>query len=317
MEKLFLNTINTSIIVSIIILFILVLRFLFKKAPKKFSYILWLILLIKLIIPFSFETKFNPIPSKFMEFSNKTYIEENVQNKETIPNLEGNREEMVKLNDNEIVESPIQFKENATKKNKFTIKNSLPYIWIIGIILFLTHGFISNQKLKKKLKDSTYIYENIYENENLDTAFIHGIINPKIYIPDYLKEKERKYIIIHEKTHLKRYDHIVKFLYYIVLSIHWFNPLIWIAFVLMEKDMELSCDEAIMREIGNDAKTDYCETLLSLATGHKMKIAVPLSFSENNTKGRVKNVLDYKKTKILVKYCISCSYSGFSIFYIY
>ncbi|NLV77292.1 MAG: hypothetical protein GX023_10005, partial [Tissierellia bacterium] len=174
MEKLFLNTINTSIIVSIIILFILVLRFLFKKAPKKFSYILWLMLLIKLIIPFSFETKFNPIPSKFMEFSNKTYIEENVQNKETIPNLEGNREEMVKLNDNEIVESPIQFKENATKKNKFTIKNSLPYIWIIGIILFLLHGFISNQKLKKSLKDSTYIYENIYENKNLNTAFIHG-----------------------------------------------------------------------------------------------------------------------------------------------
>ena len=297
MGNLFLNVINTSITASIIILFILVLRFLFKKAPKKFSYVLWLILLIKLIIPFSFETKFNPMPSKFMEFSNKAYIEENVQGEEIIPNLEVDTRETINPNNNKTLKTPIESKGNITESNKLTIKNSLPYIWIIGMILFLTHGFMSNQKLKKNLKDSTYLYKNIYENENLDTAFIHGITNPKIYIPSHLDEGERKYIIIHEKTHLKRYDHIIKFLYYIALSIHWFNPLIWIAFVLMERDMELSCDEAVMKKIGSDAKKDYCKTLLSLATGHKMKIVVPLSFSENNTKGRVKNVLDYKKPK--------------------
>jgi len=297
MKNLFLNTINTSITASIIILFILVLRFLFRKSTKKFSYVLWLILLIKLIIPFSFETKFNPMPSKFMEFSKKAYIEENVQGEETMPKLEVDTGETINPNNNKTVEVPILSKGNTINKNRLTIKNSFPYIWIIGIILFLTHGFMSNQKLKKNLKDSTYIYENIYENENLDTAFIHGITNPKIYIPSHLDEGERKYIIIHEKTHLKRYDHIIKFLYYIVLSIHWFNPLIWLAFVLMERDMELSCDEVVMKEIGNDAKKDYCKTLLSLATGHKMKIVVPLSFSENNTKGRVKNVLDYKKPK--------------------
>ncbi len=297
MENLFLSVVNTSIAASIIILFILVLRFLFKKAPKRFSYILWLIFLIKLIIPFSFETKFNPIPSKFMKFSNKAYIEENIQKEEIIPKLEVDTGETINPNNNKTLKTPIESKGNITESNKLTIKNSLPYIWIIGFILFLLHGFISNQKLKKSLKDSTYIYENIYENKNLNTAFIHGIINPKIYIPNYLNEKEREYIIIHEKTHLKRYDHIVKFLYYIVLSMHWFNPLIWIAFVLMERDMELSCDEAVMKKIGNDAKKDYCTTLLSLTTGHKMKIAVPLSFSENNTKERVKNVLNYKKPK--------------------
>lgn len=300
METLFFNIINTSITASIIILFILVLRFLFRKSTKKFSYVLWLILLIKLIIPFSFETKFNPMPSKFMEFSNRAYIEENVQGEETMLKSEADLGETINPNDNKTLKTPIESEENIAKSNKLTIKNSFPYIWIIGIILSLTHGFISNQKLKKNLKDSTYIYENIYENENLDTAFIHGITNPKIYIPNHLDEGEREYIIIHEKTHLKRYDHIIKFLYYLVLSIHWFNPLIWLAFFLMERDMELSCDEVVMKEIGNDAKEDYCRTLLSLATGHKKKIVAPLSFSENNTKGRVKNVLDYKKTKFWV-----------------
>lgn len=300
MENLFLNLINTSIIASIIVLFIIVLRFLFNKAPRKFSYILWLILLIRLIIPFSFETTLNPMPSKLMEFSNKAYMEEMWQGEETIPNLETNTIEIANPNDNKTAEAPIQSKENVLNKNKLTIKSSLPYIWIMGMLLFLIHGFISNQRLKKGLKDSTYLYENIHENETLDNAFIHGIINPRIYIPNYLDEKEREYIITHEKTHLKRYDHIVKFLYYLILSIHWFNPLIWLGFYLMEKDMELSCDEAVMIKIGNNAKEDYCKTLLSLATGHKMKIITPLSFSENNIKDRVKNVLNYKTPKFWV-----------------
>ena len=122
---------------------------------------------------------------------------------EIIPKLEVDTGETINPNNNKTLKTPIESKGNITESNKLTIKNSLPYIWIIGMILFLTHGFMSNQKLKKNLKDSTYLYKNIYENENLDTAFIHGITNPKIYIPSHLDEGERKYIIIHEKTHLK------------------------------------------------------------------------------------------------------------------
>jgi beta-lactamase regulating signal transducer with metallopeptidase domain len=299
MENLFLNIINTSITASIIILFVLALRFLFRKSTKKFSYVLWLILLIRLIVPFSFETQFNPMPDKFAEFSNRAYIGDIEESKETIPGLEMGTEESINPN-NQIIKKPVKSRKININEKKFSMKNSLPYIWIMGIVLFLIHGIISNQQLKKSLKGSNYLYENLYENENLNTAFIHGIIQPKIYIPNHLDEKEREYIIIHEKTHLKRYDHIIKFLYYIALSIHWFNPLIWLAFILMGRDMELSCDEDVMKEIGNHAKKDYCKTLLSLATGHKMKIVTPLSFSENNTKGRVKNVLDYKKPKFWV-----------------
>ena len=299
MENLFLSVVNTSIAASIIILFIIVLRFLFKKSPKKFSYILWLILLIRLIVPFSFETELNPMPDKFMKFTNKSYIENMEEKRETITDLEMDKEEINNPN-KEIVGFPTKPDKSKTNEKEFSIKNSLLYIWAVGILIFLINGIIANKKLKDQLKVSNYLYDNIYENKNLNTAFIHGIINPKIYIPNYLNEKEREYIIIHEKTHLKRYDHIIKFLYYIALSIHWFNPLIWLAFILMDRDMELSCDEIVMEEIGINGKIDYCETLLSLATGHKMKIITPLSFSKNNTKGRVKNVLDYKKPKFWV-----------------
>lgn len=299
MGNLFLKIVDSSITASIIVLFILVLRFLFKKSTKKFSYILWLILLVKLIIPISLETTFNPMPNGFAKFSNRAYIGEDIQDKDITPNLKVKTEEMTNPNNNQIIGAPNISKTN-TNKNKTTIKNTLSYIWLIGIILFLVHGLVSNRKLEKNLEESTYLYGNIYENKNLQTAFIHGIIRPKIYIPNYLGEEEREYIILHEETHLKRYDHIIKFLYYIVLAIHWFNPLIWLAFILMARDMELSCDEAVMKKLGNDEKENYCETLLALATGHKMKIVVPLSFSENNTKGRVKNVLDYKKPKFWV-----------------
>ena len=299
MGNLFLKIVDSSITASIIVLFILVLRFLFKKSTKKFSYILWLILLVKLIIPISLETTFNPMPNGFAKFSNRAYIGEDIQDKDITPNLKVKTEEMTNPNNNQIIGAPNISKTN-TNKNKTTIKNTLSYIWLIGIILFLVHGLVSNRKLEKNLEESTYLYGNIYENKNLQTAFIHGIIRPKIYIPNYLDEKEREYIILHEETHLKRYDHIIKFFYYIVLAIHWFNPFIWLAFILMARDMELSCDEAVMKKLGNDEKENYCETLLALATGHKMKIVVPLSFSENNTKGRVKNVLDYKKPKFWV-----------------
>ena len=299
MGNLFLKIVDSSITASIIVLFILVLRFMFRKSTKKFPYILWLILLVKLIIPISLETTFNPMPSEFAMLSNKGNIEENIQNKGDIENLEAGTEEVTNPNNNQIIGAPNISKTN-TNKNKTTIKNTLSYIWLIGIILFLVHGLVSNRKLEKNLEESTYLYGNIYENKNLQTAFIHGIIRPKIYIPNYLEEKEREYIILHEETHLKRYDHIIKFLYYIILAIHWFNPLIWLAFILMARDMELSCDEAVMKKLGNDEKENYCESLLALATGHKMKIVVPLSFSENNTKGRVKNVLDYKKPKFWV-----------------
>lgn len=225
MGNLFLKIVDSSITASIIVLFILVLRFMFRKSTKKFPYILWLILLVKLIIPISLETTFNPMPSEFAMLSNKGNIEENIQNKGDIENLEAGTEEVTNPNNNQIIGAPNISKTN-TNKNKTTIKNTLSYIWLIGIILFLVHGLVSNRKLEKNLEESTYLYGNIYENKNLQTAFIHGIIRPKIYIPNYLEEKEREYIILHEETHLKRYDHIIKFLYYIILAIHWFNPLI-------------------------------------------------------------------------------------------
>lgn len=297
MERLFLQIININLNISIIILFIIGLRFLLEKAPKKFSYVLWVILLIRLIIPISIETDLNPIPNRFVEYSNGNYIGE-VKDSEQITRVSDiGLENKQDREDKELRETPNDFSLN-TMENKnlnLNINKIFSYAWIIGTVLFLIHGFNSNRRLKIGLKDSTFLYENIYENEDLETAFIYGVVNPRIYLPRSLSDKERDYIIIHEKAHLKRYDHIIKLLYYMVLCIHWFNPLIWISFILMTRDMELSCDEAVMKELGDSIKEDYAKTLLSLAVANRMDVMAPLSFSENNTKGRIKNILDYKR----------------------
>lgn len=307
MNSIFLKLVNTSIIGSLIILLILILRFFLRNSSKKFSYLLWIILLIKLIFPFSFESKFNPMPDKFIKLTDRVYLQELEVEEGKTPivqettqdpnkNLHGERKDQGAKKENQSIEN----QTSGHSKNKEAKVNLLSYIWLAGVILFIGRGIIASEKLKIGLKNSTYLYKNIYENDHIKTAFIHGLIQPKIYIPSFLSENERKYIIVHEETHLRRFDHLVKFLYFLILALHWFNPLIWLGFYLMEKDMELSCDEGVMRQLGKEKKEDYSRTLLALATGAKTRIVTPLAFSENNTKDRVKNILNYKTPKFWV-----------------
>lgn len=304
MNNIFLQVINTSIIGSIIILLLLLIRFFLRNSSKKFSYLLWIILLIKLIFPFSFESKLNPLPAKFTD---RVYLQEAEIEKDRGPviqevsqapnkNLQGEGENQGARKE----EQSTDYQLPGPNKNQNTKINLLSHIWLAGTLIFIGRGMVASRRLKASLENSTYLYKNIYENAHIKTAFIHGLIRPKIYVPSFLSENERRYIIVHEETHLRRCDHLVKFLYFLVLAIHWFNPLIWLGFYLMEKDMELSCDEGVMEQIGREKKEDYSRTLLALATGAKTRLVTPLAFSENNTKDRVKNILNYKTPKFWV-----------------
>ena len=145
------------------------------------------------------------------------------------------------------------------------------------------------------------IEKNIYEAKNLKTPFVLGLIRPKIYLPVGLNVKEEQdYILLHEQTHIHRKDHIIKILAFLILSIHWFNPLVWIAFMLMSTDMELSCDERVLKEMNEDIKKPYANSLLSLAAGRHIINGSPLAFGEGNVKGRIKNVLNYKKPRFWI-----------------
>lgn len=170
-------------------------------------------------------------------------------------------------------------------------------LWMIGIQILIVYFIVSYIKTYSRIKTATLYNENVYESDQIDTAFVFGLIKPKIYIPVNLTESEKIYIIEHEKVHIKRKDYVTKIIAFLILIIHWFNPIMWISFILMTRDMEMSCDERVMKNLGEDIKTNYSYSLLNLAVNKGNTFNIPLSFSENNIKSRIENVLNYKKPK--------------------
>ena len=167
-------------------------------------------------------------------------------------------------------------------------------IWMLGIAVLLAYGVISYFRLKRRLATATLVNNNIYEADGIKTPFVLGLIKPRIYIPINLPGNELGYIIKHEETHIRRYDYIIKPIAFITLVMHWFNPLIWIAYFLMVKDMEMSCDESVMKQFSEDIRASYSNSLLSLSVKQSGLLS-PLAFGESNVKSRIKNVLNYKK----------------------
>lgn len=156
-------------------------------------------------------------------------------------------------------------------------------VWILGIVVMVIYSIISFIKLRRSLITSTPLKDNIYLADHISTPFVLGMIRPKIYLPSSLLENEQGYIIRHEMCHIKRFDHITRMLGFLALSVHWFNPLVWIAYVLSGKDMELSCDEAVMKSMDTDIKAEYSQSLLRFSTTKKMIHATPLAFGEGDT----------------------------------
>ena len=158
----------------------------------------------------------------------------------------------------------------------------------------IAYGIASYLFVKQRMKGSACGEANLIEGESIQSPFVIGLIRPKIYIPAGLSQKEREYIILHERTHIRRHDHIIKFMAYFILCLHWFNPLAWAAFLLMGVDIEMSCDERVLKELGGEIKKDYSMSLLSLATDRVISSA-PLAFGEDGVKKRIKNVLKFRK----------------------
>jgi bla regulator protein BlaR1 len=179
------------------------------------------------------------------------------------------------------------------------------YIWVLGIIALLVYSLVSILLLKRQLKGAQLIDKNIFEAKNLKTPFVLGLINPRIYLPAGLSVEERRHILLHEQIHIHRKDHIIKTLAFLMVSAHWLNPLVWIAFMLVSTDMELSCDERVLKLMNADDASDesadikkpYANSLLSLATGRHILNGSPLAFGEGNVKGRIKNFLNYKEPR--------------------
>ncbi|MDR7855409.1 M56 family metallopeptidase [Tissierella sp.] len=284
MDKLFLQIINMSITSSYVILFVLILRFFLKKAPKVFSYGLWSIVFFRLVFPFSFESIFSLI-----SINTKTIPEEIIYTQS--PQINSGIVAIDRAVNNYLPSPTIGASVNPMEIWIFLGQT----IWLLGIGVLIIYTVYTSISLSKRLKSAKLLYGNVFETNNIKTPFVFGLVNPKIYLPTDLSQTEMPYIIKHEETHIKRYDHILKLLCFLIVSVHWFNPLVWLSFFLMSKDMELSCDEKVLKEMGPNIKKDYSNSLLTLATGKRIIGGSPLAFGENNTKGRIKNILNYKK----------------------
>ncbi len=288
MSELFLTVLNMSLTASYVILFVMLVRLLLKKAPKVISYVLWGVVAFRLIIPFSFESMFSLIPRN----ANAVPIPHDIIYQQT-PQINSRIEAV-----DPFVSQSLPAPTAGASANPFQIYVEIgAYIWVFGIIALLVYSLVSILILKRQLKSAQLIEKNIFQVHNLQTPFVLGLVRPKIYLPVGLSKEEQNYILIHEQTHIHRKDHIIKIIAFLIVSIHWFNPLVWIAFVLMSTDMELSCDERVLKVMDEDIKKPYANTLLSLAAGRHILNGSPLAFGEGNVKRRIKNVLNYKKPR--------------------
>lgn len=291
MSRLFLTVLNMSITGGFVALAVMIARLLIKRAPKFFSYALWSIVLFRLICPFSFESAVSLIPTNKEPIPQEIVYMQNPAINTGIKTID--------VSVNSIVESlpPVN---QAVSVNPIGVTIEIyAIIWLFGITVLLCYGFITYFRLKQRLSIATLVRDNIYETDLIKTAFVMGFTKPKIIIPINLSENEFDYIIKHEKTHIKRFDYIIKPVAFLALIIHWFNPIIWLSYYLMAKDMEMSCDESVMKNTKEDIRVNYSSSLLALSAKQSGLLS-PLAFGEGNVKSRIKNVLNYKKPTLWV-----------------
>ncbi|MGE4485915.1 MAG: M56 family metallopeptidase [Oscillospiraceae bacterium] len=283
-DKIFLQILNMSFTASLVIAVVLVARLLLMKAPKLFSYVLWSAALFRLICPFSLESGWSLLPTDTTPISTAVAYSQAPQISTGVLAVDNTVNPALSVSASGAGGNPLQIWISAGE-----------IIWLIGIAALILFSIVSLLRLRRNLVGAVKLRDNVYLADHTASPFVIGLICPKIYLPSNLSELEREYIILHEQTHIRRCDHIVKLIAFSALAVHWFNPLVWLAFVLCNKDMEMSCDESVMKHMDTDIRCDYSASLLRLATGRKFAAGTPLAFGEGNTKERIKNVLNYKR----------------------
>ncbi len=287
MEAIFIEIVNMSYQAAVVICFVLGGRFLFNvlRVPKKYNCMLWMIPFVRLISPFSIESIASLLPEK------EPFIPENIGHM-AVPEIHTGSAAADAAIKQALPVSSVEVSVNPIQVWIFV----LGLIWIVGMAGFLLYGVISCLWLKRKLLCSVCLQDNIYLADYIDTPFVFGIIRPRIYIPSAYAEMGDSYIVKHEQMHIKRRDYLYKLAAFVITGIHWFNPFVWAAYILLCKDMEMACDEAVLKLYEPDCRKEYAKVLLDCAAGHGV-YGVPLAFSERNPAGRIRNIMRYKKPR--------------------
>ena len=299
MSQVFLSIINMSISASYIVLAVLLLRLLLKKAPKWITVVLWGIVAVRLVCPFSIESVLSLIPSSEV-------VSPNIMTDKT-PTINTGIPIINSALNPVINESFTPNPGDSANPLQIWIP-VLTAIWIVGMVALLIYTVISFARVRRKIGTAVLLRDNIYQSENVVSPFVLGIIKPKIYLPFNMNEKDMEHVVAHEMSHIRRKDHLWKPLGFLLLTLHWFNPLMWLGYVLLCRDIELACDEKVIKELDHDARADYSQALLTCSVNRRMIAACPLAFGEVGVKNRVKSVLNYKKPAfwIIIAAIVAC-----------
>ena len=278
MSTVFYKLLDMSASAAVIVVAVLILRPFLKKVPKFISCALWALVGIRLVCPFSVKSAVSLVPkvgvtadAVFSTAADAEHISGGtVQN--VVPT----------------VTPTVETSENV-------ILTVLAVVWLCGVAFMLTYMLISYICLRMRVRESAFLRDNIYECDSIRTPFILGVFCPKIYLPSSINQADAELVIAHERAHLRRFDHVWKPLGFLILALHWFNPLIWLAYVLLCRDIELACDEKVIKQLGADVKKPYSEALVNCSVPRRAIAACPLAFGEVGVKTRIKNVLNYKK----------------------
>ena len=298
MESLFSNILTASFHGSIVIVAVILLRVLLKKAPRKFICFLWLLAGLRLLMPFEIQSSLSLQPmraeTQIQQWQTPAFPDPAPQ--ETFPEPPAQRQEAQLP---QASESPISLIPTANPAVARPIpspnwKLLIPYAWLTVAACFVLYTIFSYLRLKRKVREAVKIRGG-WECDRIETAFILGFIRPKIYIPMGLSPTVRKHILAHERTHLEKGDHWFKMIGFLALAMHWFNPLVWAAYILLCKDIELACDERVVQFMDLEERKSYSAALLRCSTSHAHFAACPVAFGEVSVKDRIKTVLNYRR----------------------
>lgn len=286
MSELFLKIVNMSISASWAVVAVLALRFCLKKAPKWVNVLLWGIVAMRMVFPFSIESVLSLIPSA--ETISPTIMMEQSPSVQTgVPALN----HVI----NPVISGSFTPAPGASANPLQIWIPVLAGIWLFGIAALFLYSAVSYWRLRRKVCEAVILRGNIYQSEKVGSPFVLGIIRPKIYLPYHMDSREMDHVIAHEQTHIRRRDHWWKPLGFLLLTIHWFNPLMWLSYVLLCRDIELACDEKVIGKMGNAQRADYTQALVACSVDRRLIAACPLAFGEIGVKERVKSVMNYKK----------------------
>ncbi len=291
MNDLFLHILNMSITAGWVVLAVVLLRLCFRKAPKWISVLLWGMVAVRLLFPFSIESSMSMLPTAETVPSEILYTE--------MPQIQSGIPTVNNLVNPVLQESFVPTAGESANPIQ-VLTNLVAWVWLAGGVLMLGYFAVSYFLVRRKVREAVRVEGNVWECDRVVSPFLLGLFHPRIYIPSSLSVIDRECVIAHEKSHLRRMDHLWKPLGFLLLSVYWFHPLLWLGYVLLCRDIELACDEKVLKQLGTDGKKTYSNALITCSAPRRMLSACPLAFGETSVKTRVKSVLHYKKPTLWV-----------------